>query len=212
MAAEAQLPLGAGLQPPRSLTALDGPVWGVDPSTLRMSFGAVIPEYALAVPPHEPARVMTTAPPEIRWATVSLPRKVEPISAWLGLSFEWIRIEIFERAREWGEPALVLVEEPFGGGGKPGQKKARTVHPTSNRMLGVLLAALGSAFGHRVRVELVHPNSWKLAAMGKGRGSAKPPEYLEWAREVAGYSGELEDEAAAIGIATAAGVRLAGRA
>jgi hypothetical protein len=205
MAAEAQLPLGAGLQPPRSLTALDGPVWGVDPSTLRMSFGAVIPEYALAVPPHEPARVMTTAPPEIRWATVSLPRKVEPLSAWFGLSFAWTGEEILRLRGEWGEPALVLVEEPFAGG------QAR-VHPSSNRMLGVLLAALGSAFGHRVRVELVHPNSWKLAAMGKGRGSAKPPEYLEWAREVAGYSGELEDEAAAIGIATAAGVRLAGRA
>jgi hypothetical protein len=203
VAAEAQLGLEGGLTPPRSLTGLDGPVWGVDPSSLRMAFGALLPEYALAVPPFEPARVMRTAEPTVVWSTVSLPRKLEG-AWWFTLSYRAIVDRVDELRCAWGVPALVLVEEPFASG------QAR-VHPTSNRMLGVLLAALGHVLGQAVRVELVHSNTWKLLAMGKGNGHAKPPAYLEWAREQADYTGELEDEAAAIGIATAAGVKLMAR-
>lgn len=103
----------------------------------------------------------------------------------------------------WDTPALVWVEEPFGGG-------KRTTHPTLHRMFGVMLAALAGALGPGPTIELVKPGTWKMLALGAGRGSAKPEEYVAWARDVVGYRGTLEDEAAAIGVATAAGVRMAG--
>ena len=192
MPSEPQIPLAGGLQPPASLSGLTAPVWGVDPSTLRMSFAAVIP--------YTGHPQLASGRPAVEWSTVSLPRKVEPLSAWFGLAFQWTCDHVRELRAEWGEPALVLVEEPFAGG------QAR-VHPSSNRMLGVLLAALGYMLP-RCDVQLVHPNVWKKEGLGAGRGAAKPAEYLAWAREIAGYTGDLEDEAAAIGIATAAGVRL----
>jgi hypothetical protein len=56
-------------------------------------------------------------------------------------------------------------------------------------------------------VELVQPNTWKAGSMGAGWGSCTPEQYLKWAQEHAGYTGTLEDEAAGILIATAAGVK-----
>lgn len=207
MAAEAQLALEGGLTPPRSLTGLSGPVWGCDPSSLRMSFAAVVPPMRWLAG-EAAGEAIPGAPVTVTWSTVSLPRKTELQSWWFALCYRAIVGEVAELAERWGRPDLVLVEEPFGGGGKPGDKKPRTVHPTSNRMLGVLLAGLGHVFGMTVDVQLISPMSWKALALGKGGGHAKPAVYLEWARTAAGYTGELEDEAAAIGIATAAGVKL----
>jgi hypothetical protein len=192
---EAQIALAPSLTPPRSLTGLERPVWGIDPSTLRVSLAIIAPG-------------IVGGEPMIGVRTQPLPQNLPNQARRFWLAYRAL-VPFFNQAVvEVGDPVLVLLEEPFGGGGKPGQKSARTVHPSSNRMLGVILAALGQALGLDTGIELIQPNSWKRLAMGPGRGAAKPVEYLGWAQSEAGYSGVLEDEAAAIGIATAAGVKL----
>lgn len=191
MAVERTEPLpGLAELPPRSLR-LRGPVWGVDPSTLRHSFGIVLP----GAPP--------VVAPAVRWDTISLPLKRHAAGPadWYASQFRTVHPFVLRLLEEYGAPIAVWVEEPFAAG-------KQHVHPSSNRTLGVLLAVLGFALGTDVAIELVQPNTWKSLAMGQGWGHAKPEQYLRWAVEHAGYTGILEDEAAGIGIATAAGVKV----
>ena len=183
----AQLALDGALVPPRSLSGLRDAVWGIDPSSLRVSVAAVIPgEYSSG--------------PAVEVATKSLPKSNMGISRWYAESYAVLLPWLAELAERW-PPVLVLLEEPFSHG-------KTKVHPTSNRMLGVLLAALGCALGSQVElVELIGPQSWKARGLGAGHGHAQKPEILEWARRAAGYEGDLQDEADAIGIATAAAVQ-----
>jgi hypothetical protein len=188
VAAERTQPLpGLVDLPPRSLR-LRAPVWGVDPSTLRISVGIV---------------GAGDGPPAVSWHTVSLPMKKHAHSAagWYAGCLRVILPFLKELIAEHGVPAMVWVEEPFAHG-------KNKVHPSSNRMLGVLLAALGMLIGLDTVMELVGPMTWKALALGQGWGHAKPEQYLRWAQEHAGYTGTLEDEAAGIGIATAAGVKM----
>lgn len=71
---------------------------------------------------------------------------------------------------------------------------------------GIILLALWRVSGARApEVKLVSPSSWKAAALGKGHGSAKPPEYVAWAERVCGWvpgPTRPDDEAAALGIGT----------
>ena len=177
------------MQPPASLQLVDA-VWGIDPSTLRVSIGMLLP---------------TGAAPRVAWETCSLPKHRSDPGVWFALCLAELEPFFHGLVERYGRPLQVGVEEPFGGGGKSGDKKPRTVHPSSNRMLGVTLAALGRAVGQQTLTFLIQPNSWKRAAMGQGWGGAKPAQYLAWAQSV-GYSGVLEDEAAGIGVATATGV------
>lgn len=171
--------------PPRSLR-LTEPVWGVDPSTLRHSFGMLLPGEV----------------PRVLWDTISLPLKRHAAGPadWYAAQFRTVHPFVKRLLEEHGTPAAVWVEEPFAHG------KSK-VHPSSNRTLGVLLAALGFCLG-AAPVELVGPMTWKALALGQGWGHASPVQYLRWAHEHAGYTGILEDEAAGIAIATAAGVKL----
>lgn len=175
--------LDPGLRPPRSLTALRDACWGLDPSSLRVSLAVVSPGGLVDV------------------ETRSLPKSSMGLSRWYAESYATLVPWLTARAAE-RTPGLVLLEEPFSHG-------KSHVHPTSNRMLGVLLAALGRALApQRVElVELIGPQSWKARALGKGHGHAKKDEILSWARAAAGYGGELQDEADAIGIATAAALQ-----
>lgn len=178
------------LRPPVSLR-LGDPVWGIDPSTLRVSVGILEPR-ALAAP-------------TLSWRTCSLPRKSPDPARWFAGALG-VLVPFFRGLVDaYGVPILVDVEEPFAGG------KTR-VHPSSNRMIGVILAALGHVLGAQAESRLVQPNVWKSRGLGQGFGTCTPAVYTAWARDVAGYTGELEDEAAAIGIATAAGVELEARA
>jgi hypothetical protein len=179
------------LAPPASLQLPDA-VWGVDPSTLRVATGLLSP---------------STAGPRVDWAVCSLPKSPDP-ARWFYNAYATLARHYLDLVAEHGAPLLVFVEEPFGGGGSKGQK--RTVHPSSNRMLGVVFAALGRAIGLEGEVGMVGPSSWKLAALGKGHGHAQKDEIMAWA-QAAGYTGSLQDEADAIGIATAAGVQLVAR-
>lgn len=180
---ETQMALDPGLGPPRSLRTLTDPCWGIDPSSLRVSL-AVVPAGA----------------GEVVVMTRSLPKASMGLSRWYAESHAVLVPWLEEMAARF-PPGLVLLEEPFSHG-------KSHVHPTSNRMLGVLLAALGRALGSPVElVELIGPQSWKARALGKGHGHAKKDEVMAWARDAAGYQGELQDEADAIGIATAAALQ-----
>jgi hypothetical protein len=172
--------------PPGSLR-LSEAVWGIDASTVRVSIAAVLP----IEPDDDYSR--------IEWDTLSLPSGARSV-AWRFAAAHAELLPWIERMAVDRPPMAVLLEEPFGSG-------KRTVHPSSNRMLGVLLAVLGTVLGERVQVDLLGPQSWKRLALGEGRGHAGKGEVLRWA-QCAGYTGVLEDEADAIGVATACGVRV----
>lgn len=196
--------------PPWSL-APERAVFGIDPSTRRMSVAVLLP--------------VAERGPAFRVHTLSLPQPPDPVRR-LALALDelqpWIVGLVAEHA-----PELVLVEQPFAA--------AKHVPPASYYVLGVLLAIVG---GRGVRVEVTQPSSWKSLALGQGGGRAyKPGEcnvpptkrhrwalpapggaelcvkcgasypVLTWAR-AAGYEGVLWDEADAIGIAAAGGVLL----
>lgn len=173
--------------PPWSLTP-DRAVMGIDPSTKRMSAAVLIP----ASERRDVAfTVSTLSLPQPGTDALRLAQGQRELVPWLGALI-----------REY-DPELVLVEQPFAA--------AKHVPPVSYYAIGVLLAVLGT---YGASVEMVTPAQWKRAALGAGRGGVRKPkrgegEYavLTWAHK-AGYDGDSWDEADAIGIATAAGVRL----
>lgn len=178
-----QAPLGTDLQPPGSLS-LPAPVYGVDPSTRRISVACV--------------------KDGLEWAqTLSLPLvkdKQRRYGQWYRALVPWIA------DLSWGGPGFpshVYVEEPF-------MPRDRRQPPASYYLMGVLWAALETALPLNVRFEEISAPAWKKRAMGEGKGAAKPEAYMAWARDVAGYTGSIEDEAAAVGIATAGGVIVSG--
>jgi hypothetical protein len=207
-----------GLAPPHSLR-ISAPAWGVDPSTKRMAFAALVPTEP---PPGECVMVdgetmLRLRPatsddyaPTLRWATVSLPEhKAQHVrfAAWAG------RIGHFVEAcrDEWGSPALIAVEQPFSS--------SHQTEPVSYMALTCLLVALGLRVPE-AEVLVMPPQSWKKKATGVGstghgltqneRRKAEKARLMEWARSV-GYLGQSQDEADACGIATAAGVILDAR-
>lgn len=193
--------------PPLSLR-LQSPVWGVDPSTRRAAVTALDPSPGVDVPPRMRvasldlpsldggARRMTAAAIGVRDLATALLRDAEP-------------------------PALVFVEQPFGGGGR----ESKNVRPNPQLYFAVAAVQIGlcMALPPSTRVELVGPPSWKAGALGAGKGHARKGTILRWARSV-GYdqtcsacrggvaSDEcsaktaVHDEADSVGIATYAGV------
>lgn len=163
---------GLGEVLPPRSVELDDFVWGIDPSTLRVACAVV-------------RRGLEG------WDTLSLPKGdlVPRLAGSHSVLARWF-VELAER---W-PPAVVWIEEPFGHG------RAK-VHPNSERTFGVVLAALSFGVGRGTPVEFVSPSSWKAGAMGKGNGFATKDRVMSWAR-AGGYSGALEDEADAVGIAT----------
>lgn len=172
--------------PPASLTP-QWPVFGIDPSTQRMSLAVLLP-----VPQRR--FVGPTGPVPCVVDTLSLPQR-KGAERWAAIQRElvpWLGALI----GSW-RPQAVFIEQPFAYG--------RSVPPVSYYAIGVLLAVLGS---YRQRVEMIGPGEWKKLALGAGKGAARKPDVLAWARRAAGYEGALEDEADAIGVATAGGVLL----
>lgn len=176
-----------GMAPPASL-ALPGPVVGFDPSTLRMSAGGLL---------------RGADRPEVKWDTLSLPRRDTlhvrqhearvKMVAWI----DALRVS-------WGEPVAVGIEQPFSGG--------HHTEPASFYIIGVLLECVGAVWPD-AELMMVVPGWWKVRATGAGsvkgvRGKAEKERILAWARECAGYTGDLYDESDAIGIATGVAVEL----
>lgn len=201
MAAEEQLGLGAELVPPRSvLAALPGPVWGIDPSTQRVAVAQLDPM---------PGAVVSGT--SIRCYTLSLEQsslggakaRAARLSKARAVLVPWFqRIGVGEAL-----PHTVALEEPFGAMYQ-GKRQTPVI---GLEFQGMILGALWEAFGLAANLELVSPSTWKKAALGAGSGFAKPPAYLAWARSACGYEGELEDEAAALGVATWAALEVVKR-
>lgn len=187
MTTPTQTALSPSLRPPHGLS-LPGPVWGLDPSTLRLSAAVVAPE-------------------GIWWATCSYSQAgtmERRLAAGLG---ELLRFLADLRDRH-GAPHGVYLEEPFGGSDKPGAGgRIIKPHPHAFYFVGLVRCALGHLFA-QPEVQMISPSTWKAKALGSGHGFAKKPEIMQWAREV-GYTGSSEDEADALGIATAGAVILA---
>lgn len=203
----AQASLLPELVPPLALELRDV-VWGIDPSVRRIAVGMLAPGV------------------EVGWRTLSLEQGHSNASRlWkaVGVLPGW-----FEQLRDdetFGRPRLVVVEQPFSSG--------RHVPHESLHMVGIVLAALWGALGLGSELVMLNPSEWKSRGLGKGRGFAKKPAILAWARSAAGYEGTCatcgdglqphvggkragdctrpsaaHDEADALGMATAGGVLL----
>lgn len=172
------------------------PLWGIDPSTLRVSVAVRHGIGALPYTKSLPGRAgyQDDVSREAWWHAEVL----RELTAWLK-----------DLARTQGAPAQVRLEEPFGGSDKPGRSgKIIKPRPSSHRAFGVVLAAIGLALPD-VPVSFVGPTTWKARALGQGHGFAKKPEIMSWACRTFGYIGGLEDEADALGIAESLAVDLA---
>lgn len=191
-----------GLAPPASLR-LAVPVWGLDTSTVRMSCAALIPHPVRDGGPVLPG-------PYLVCDTLSLPRGTN-LAARQAAAVRAMVPWLDGLLNRWGMPGVIGYEAPLAG--------TKTPLP-SFYVVGALLVAIGEVFDSTVQVEGWSPGEWKLAATGQGyiRGLSKSTprdekrraekaRLLAWARDVAGYVGELEDEADAVGVVTATGVR-----
>lgn len=186
------------------------PVWGIDPSTLRMAAAVLKPTRH----PDE-ARLMGVRPTLLATSLLTLQnhrvlamRQVMAVDSMT----HWLR----ELEAEHGRPAKIGLEVPLGP----------TVPITSFYVVGALYVAMGEVWGAAAPPVIeINAGQWKLAATGAGRGpmqrvpkgasktersrikdanrKAEMARIVAWAQSV-GYVGEQEDEAAACGIVVAA--------
>jgi hypothetical protein len=206
MTTPTQTALSPSLRPPHGLS-LPGPVWGLDPSTLRLSAAVVRPGEFVPLSASAESDPRCGAPGVgVFWATCSYSQAgsmERRLAAGLG---ELLRFLADLRNRR-GAPAGIYLEEPFGGSDKPGPGgRIIKPHPHAFYFVGLVRCALGHLFA-QPEVQMISPSTWKARALGTGHGFAKKPEIMQWAHEI-GYTGNSEDEADALGIATAGAVIL----
>lgn len=101
-----------------------------------------------------------------------------------------LALELANKALKHGQPDIIVVEQPSG------KFKNLPLYYAAG-VVQQALASLGVGF-----VTTLPPPSWK-AASGIG-GGANKERIMEWARAELGYTGDIQDEADALGIATAA--------
>lgn len=158
-------------------------VWGIDPSTVRVSVAAAEKETE-----------------ELLWArTLSLPQHDDQLLIGRELA------EQMRAQQEWfaelcmvRKPELIAIEQPFAGG------KLRKVPLPSYFALGVTMAALAASVSAVVPIVRLGPSSWKKRALGAGHGGAEKAEIMAWAHERGMTGIRLQDEADACGLAVAA--------
>jgi len=150
----------------------DGWVWGVDPSTKRV--------VVVAVKGTQWAWVETNIPPLMRGQ--SHPDRLP-----------WVRDKTMIAATSMlleHPPKLIVVEQPSG----------HFQNPPLLYTVGVVLLGLRDVSNAPILTE--PPSHWKKRTLGKGKGNAKKPEIMAWAKEC-GYKGVTQDVADALGIAVA---------
>lgn len=172
-------------------------VWGIDADTKRVSVAGL-----------RAAIFAGDLSSRLDWRTRSLPQS-GPAHIRQSRSLEGLLVLVHGLKQDWGVPTRVLIEDPFAA-----SAQALTAQ---QRAMGVLLAALGLELGLGVDVRFAPPQTWKLAATGVGRGNfegskeerrrQEKARLMGWARTV-GYTGDLQDEADACGVAVAAAVML----
>lgn len=155
-----------------------GQTWGLDPGTAALALGV-----------HNGVGYRTTS--------VGLPRNTDPLRR-LAASLP-VAQQFLERvAHEYGQPSLVVIEQPAGTG--------HNVHPAT--WYATAMTAMATANAVECPIHMVGPPSWKMEALGKGSGHANKARVFAWAR-VQGWQGSSQDEADAVGISRCAYVRLA---
>jgi hypothetical protein len=165
-------------------------VWGVDPSTVRVS---------IAWTDGADRRGVLTKSFDTGWRSEGLRMSL----IWQGT---WhLAREIEDAMME--TPGVVLIEQPFG----------KRVDPVSQQAVGAVLASLGRHFGWSDRVSLVPVPTWKKQAWGTAPDELKAGLWKRSEESKAalmrlarwdGYGGRLQDEADAWGIARAALTRV----
>jgi hypothetical protein len=165
-------------------------VWGVDPSTVRVS---------IAWTDGGDRRRVLTKSFDTDWRSIGA-RMDSAYAGADGLAWDVLRLG-------YTYPSLVLVEQPFG----------RHVDPVSQHAVGAVLAALSRVVTCRVPVELVPVPTWKKQAWGDApdeikaglwKRSEESKQALMRLARWDGYTGRLQDEADAWGIARAALTRV----
>lgn len=128
---------------------------------------------------------------ELAWRTCSLDRADSGVRRLAGAHRDlWPFLS--GAVREY-RPVQVGVEQPMGA-------KMAMVHPQSMYMVGIVLAVLGGVLEPSVPVVMLPPPRWKRFAVG--HGAADKERVRLWARR-SGYTGLLQDEADALGVAVA---------
>lgn len=205
-----------GLGPPASLR-LPVPAWGIDTSTLRMSCAGLLPLSEADAIARGMEAVTGLAPaasgPKLVWDTLSLPT-LKHLAARQAAAVRVMCPWLARLEERWGRPEVIGYEAPLAGGNTP---------LPSFYVVGALLVAIGEVFEGSVALDPWSPSEWKKVATGAGyiRGlpkampkaekrRAEKARLVEWAQGV-GYTGELDDEADSVGVATATGVRLCAR-
>ena len=124
------------------IPAVTAPVWGIDPSTKRISLALILPEH------------------QVRVHTLSLPtgNLAYRLAGMHTALMDWLP----KLTRHYGMPGFALVEEPMGA-------SMSRVHPNSQRAVGVLLGALGATLA--CPIDLCVPGTWKARSVGHGRAS-----------------------------------------
>jgi Holliday junction resolvasome RuvABC endonuclease subunit len=158
-----------------------GTIWGIDPSSVRVSLAIL------------------SGGPKLDVTTVVFSQAIKSRSVRFGDALE----RQVDRFEEWCNggylPDVVYLEEPY----IPRDRENRG-EPTHLFMYGVTLAALGKVCDDVPLVE-VPPQTWKAKALGQGHGRAEKPEIMRWAQRL-GYEGRSQDEADAIGVCVAGAV------
>lgn len=176
------------------LVGLRAPVVGIDLSTQRIA--ACVLGAAAASGAH----------PTVAWKTKTLPHAPHPAQR-LVLIADTI-VDFFESLEaDHGLPARIGLEIPLAG---------RNTPLISLWAVGACYVGIGEAFGTRVHVTEWNPSSWKSRATGSGyrpglpkdaskakKRAAEKSRIGSWARDVMGYTGTMEDEQDATGVAVA---------
>jgi hypothetical protein len=176
------------------LARMRGVVVGIDLSTLRAAACVISPPHDQDVP------VMS-------WSTVTLPQhdhlSYRQVLA-VDVMSDWLR----KIEANSDMPARIGLEVPLAGPRTP---------IVSFLMIGALHVSIGEVWGSRVPVNAWGSGQWKLRATGSGYRpghiAGKPTKAAKrkaekariglWAREVCGYTGSMEDEQDATGVAVA---------
>jgi hypothetical protein len=194
-----------GLGPPHSLRLRpEDLIWGIDSDTRRVSVAGLLP-MLVGTPGHA-----------LAWRTLSLPGSSSaPLHTRQSRALEALVPFFHDLVVGWGRPTLVAAERPFSQASKS---------PVQDWSFGVLLAALGLELGVGTDVRAMNPGEWKLPATGEGYGRGiraftkdaaerrrlEKARLMGWARG-AGYTGESQDEADAVGVVVGAAVMLEAR-
>lgn len=131
--------------------------WGIDPATTRFAVAGILPR------------------PQPLFTHLIRIQQVKDEAGRLSGAYHTLVSGFRALAAEFGPPLAAVLEQPFAFG--------RNVHPQSFYFAGIGLAALREACPDAA-IFSFGPGQWKKRGLGEGRGTAKKPAILEFARSL----------------------------